>query len=185
MATRSFIGLLNDDNTVDYIYCHWDGYPEHNGVILMENYTDVDYIRDLLSFGDLSSLGPMISAPEGVKHSYHNKVKDVCVFYGRDRGEKGTESRKTTLDEYFSKEFQGEWIEFKYLFDPKIGWRMADNKGLKDFVRCWLNKENIFLQAELNELQELLRAIPESNIIERMSLESRLDSVRKKLLSSI
>mgnify|MGYP003704491571 CR=1 FL=1 len=30
MSTRSNIGILNQDGTVDYIYCHFDGYVEHN-----------------------------------------------------------------------------------------------------------------------------------------------------------
>ncbi len=29
MATRSNIGIVNDNGSVTGIYCHWDGYPEH------------------------------------------------------------------------------------------------------------------------------------------------------------
>jgi hypothetical protein len=39
MGTRSTIAIQNADNTVTGIYCHWDGYVEHNGKILNENYT--------------------------------------------------------------------------------------------------------------------------------------------------
>jgi len=56
MATRSFIGILNKDDSVDYIYCHWDGYPEHNGVLLNDFYNNEDTVRDLISLGDLSVL---------------------------------------------------------------------------------------------------------------------------------
>ena len=38
MATRSFIGKLNKDDSITGIYCHFDGYPEHAGRILIDNY---------------------------------------------------------------------------------------------------------------------------------------------------
>ena len=31
MSTRSVIGILNEDMTVNSVYSHYDGYPEHNG----------------------------------------------------------------------------------------------------------------------------------------------------------
>ena len=40
MATRSRIAIEKENGTVESIYCHWDGYPENNGRILVENYTD-------------------------------------------------------------------------------------------------------------------------------------------------
>ena len=129
MATRSFIGILNKDDSVDYIYCHWDGYPEHNGVLLNDFYNNEDTVRDLISLGDLSVLAPNISAPEGEEHSFENPVKDVCVFYGRDRGE-NLQSRKTTVSEYLSKGYgDNTWVEYRYLYDPTIGWKVTDSKG--------------------------------------------------------
>jgi hypothetical protein len=55
MATRSYIGFLDGD-TVHYVYCHFDGYPEGVGQILQNHYTDIDKIKQLISRGDLSSL---------------------------------------------------------------------------------------------------------------------------------
>jgi hypothetical protein len=37
MGTRSRIGVMHGDK-VKSIYCHWDGYLEHNGAILQEHY---------------------------------------------------------------------------------------------------------------------------------------------------
>ena len=39
MGTRSRIGIRNADDSVDSIYCHWDGYPDHNGRLLV---TDIE-----------------------------------------------------------------------------------------------------------------------------------------------
>ena len=55
MGTRSTIGVLNTDGSVTAVYCHWDGYPEHNGKILMENYTTEEKVRELIGLGSISS----------------------------------------------------------------------------------------------------------------------------------
>ena len=36
MGTRSTIALEYADGTVEQVYCHWDGYVSHNGLILSE-----------------------------------------------------------------------------------------------------------------------------------------------------
>ena len=51
MATRSHIGIKNQDNSVTYIYCHWDGYPGHNGKILLNHYQTEDKVRELMKIG--------------------------------------------------------------------------------------------------------------------------------------
>ena len=130
MSTRSYIGVLNNDFTVDYIYCHWDGYIEHNGVLLVEHYNDEQTVRDLISLGNLSSLRPKISAPEGAEHTFDSRLQDVCLFYGRDRGDQNENAKTTTVDEYLSKGFgQDGWIEFRYLYDPSMGWKVTDSFG--------------------------------------------------------
>lgn len=72
MATRSKIAIKNQNGTVDAIYCHWDGYPEHNGTILQDCYDTEQSVRELLALGDLSSLG---------------KTLQSTVAYHRDKGE--------------------------------------------------------------------------------------------------
>ena len=57
MGTRSLISKETGYKTeVESKYCHWDGYPSHNGVLLDENY-------NLLSEeGYMSSLGGSIES---------------------------------------------------------------------------------------------------------------------------
>jgi hypothetical protein len=40
MSTRSFIGKVQEDGSVRYVYCHHDGYPSHVGAILAKHYVD-------------------------------------------------------------------------------------------------------------------------------------------------
>tara|TARA_E500000331_G_scaffold62615_1_gene57343 strand:+ start:238 stop:681 length:444 start_codon:yes stop_codon:yes gene_type:complete len=55
MGTRSRIGLQLNGGIVS-VYCHWDGYPKYNGVILEHLYNDKDSISELIDGGCISSL---------------------------------------------------------------------------------------------------------------------------------
>ena len=90
MGTRSRIGVMHGD-IVKSVYCHWDGYLEHNGAILQEHYNSAK-ANNLVALGDLSSLKPNI----GEAHPFHpldisaedykKQFGEMCTFYGRDRG---------------------------------------------------------------------------------------------------
>jgi hypothetical protein len=56
MATRSLIGMVKEDKSIEIIYCHWDGYPEYVGLQLMLNYRDTETIQKLIALGDRSTL---------------------------------------------------------------------------------------------------------------------------------
>ena len=116
MSTRSNIGILNQDGTVDYIYCHFDGYVEHNGQILNEHYTTEGKVRQLIALGDLSVLGEII----GEKQDFNNRTKGSCLAYGRDRGEDNTEASKCSYVDYTKEHFE----EYVYLFTPGKGWQV-------------------------------------------------------------
>jgi hypothetical protein len=72
MATRSLIGMNLNNGITKIIYCHWDGYPEHNGQLLMNYYNSPSAVFDLMELGDLSSLD---TTPAG------------CTAFHRDRNE--------------------------------------------------------------------------------------------------
>lgn len=104
MSTRSNIAIVHPDGTVQSIYVHSDGYPSGVGATLLNHYTDVAKVKELISLGGLSSLGEVI----GEKHDFdwmnefhldwdviHADPRyKMCNAYGRDRGEKGTRARK-------------------------------------------------------------------------------------------
>jgi hypothetical protein len=56
MSTRSRIGLELSDGSVLSIYCHFDGYPEFNGVKLVENFNTREKVKELIDLGDISCL---------------------------------------------------------------------------------------------------------------------------------
>jgi len=138
MGTRSRIGVMHGDNCKS-VYCHWDGYLDHNGRILLEHY-DSSKANHLVALGDISSLGTEI----GEKHDFDVRFTEGAVgenwtkFYGRDRGETGTEF---VTDDTFEKFFEradncgaeyyyimkdGEWyVGTTYDSDTKLGGKLV------------------------------------------------------------
>ena len=49
MSTRSNIGILQKNGNIRSIYCHWDGYPEYNGVLLKNFYNNSQKILRIFS----------------------------------------------------------------------------------------------------------------------------------------
>jgi hypothetical protein len=56
MGTSSRIGIQLADESILSVYCHWDGYPEFNGVKLVENFNTREKVKELIDGGDISSL---------------------------------------------------------------------------------------------------------------------------------
>ena len=111
MATRSAIGVMHGD-VCKSVYCHWDGYIEHNGKILQEHYTNSAKANLLVSLGDISVLSETI----GEKHDFDDRSHPTWTkFYGRDRGEENTEFRTFTDYDSFMNHYDGMSCEYFYL----------------------------------------------------------------------
>ena len=124
MATRSRIGIENEDGSIDSIYCHWDGYPDHHLPILEDNYRERDKVAKLIGLGNLSELAPEIE-PTG-SHSFKDPQSGVCVAYLRDRGETGQEPvSHSSLDDFKRFANQG-WAEWLYVFGQDGTWKVME-----------------------------------------------------------
>ena len=123
MGTRSRIGVMHGDN-VKSVYCHWDGYLDHNGRILQEHYDSVK-ANHLVSLGDISSLARSVDIPEGVEHNFDNSVDGITVFYGRDRGETGVGHRVNDTFESFLKTCDECGAEYYYILKDGV-WYCGD-----------------------------------------------------------
>lgn len=112
MSTRSSISKVNADRSITSVYCHSDGYLSYNGKMLLENYSDPAKVDKLLGHGDMSFLEKECDGAEG--HSYENRVEGQTVFYGRDRGEEGTEARVAKDEAEFKKQWDDSWASYFY-----------------------------------------------------------------------
>ena len=150
MGTRSRIGIEMPDHTIVSVYCHWDGYVEHNGRILVEHYQNRQDVEELIDGGGISSLrtrqngwdlpnslkdenGEYICDAEG--NLMYENDRDPQPLYYTERGEE-LEIAHTSFDEFVSGNLGGE--EFAYLYDLngnwkayKIGWGETNTQSVE------------------------------------------------------
>ena len=109
MATRSLIGIKLNDNIVKTIYCHWDGYPEHNGAILMNHYNTPAAITALMELGDLSALA---------------ETPDQCTAYHRDRKEPWgmVEPREMNASTVVKDAERDYGVDYVYIYNDEFEW---------------------------------------------------------------
>jgi len=119
MATRSRIGMELENGVIKSVYCHWDGYPSHNGKILFEHYQDPEKIKALIDLGDLSSLDKEVSTD--LPHSFESPCDGVTVAYHRDRGEKFSMRSDMSLDFAISRLSRG-GEEWGYIYTKEGEW---------------------------------------------------------------
>jgi hypothetical protein len=127
MGTRSRIGVMHGD-IVKSIYCHWDGYLEHNGEILLKHY-DSAKANELVSLGDLSSLRPEIGEkhafsqfdlPKEEVEAFNKLTENWCTFYGRDRGEENVSWKVAHTFDEFLEQVESCWGEYYYIMKDGI-----------------------------------------------------------------
>jgi hypothetical protein len=135
MGTRSRIGVMHGDK-VKSVYCHWDGYLEHNGEILQKHYNSAK-ANNLVALGDLSSLRPEL----GEKHAFSQfelRAEEVsgyklltenwCTFYGRDRDESGSEFKVAHTFAEFMEQCDNCGAEYYYIMRDGV-WYVGDTYG--------------------------------------------------------
>ena len=145
MGTRSTIAVEYADGTVGQVYCHWDGYLEHNGMILYKHYSDPFKVRELLDLGDLSSLGERI----GSQHAFDKAPEGECTFYKRDRKENGVNQKMYADYDNYVRCHQYE--EFEYILRRDGVWFVADHSdryvpladALAEFLREKAEEETL------------------------------------------
>jgi hypothetical protein len=113
MATRSAIGYKTPEGKVRAIYAHWDGYPAGVGRTLETHYQQARKIAQLVELGDVS----IVDAEIGVQVDFDDRAaqEGQCVFYGRDRGESGVETKEFDTVGDFVDYFEGAGCEYFYL----------------------------------------------------------------------
>jgi hypothetical protein len=118
MGTRSFNIIANPKGDFTGAYCHWDGYPSHNGRLLLEHYSTKGKARELIRLGTLSSLGKRAKPINPDLHSFDCKESDTTVAYGRDRGEawENVKPEKSDMLSDLVDTAAECWCEYVYLF---------------------------------------------------------------------
>lgn len=152
MGTRSAIGVMHGDKA-KVVYCHWDGYLEHNGRILFEHY-DSAKANHLVALGGISSLKPNIEIPEGVEHTFDSPAEGITVFYDRDRGEKGNEFSVCFSDADMYDKFG--WCEYFYIMRDGV-WYVSEGAGTE-----WRELAVALAELDIDKAED---ALPDESVL--------------------
>jgi len=115
MGTRSRIGIQLKDDSILSVYCHWDGYPEFNGVKLIEHFNSYDKAAELIDGGDISALWTNVG--------WNNEtLPESGPLYYSSRGETRLPRHDNNMTEYLTQDAE----EYAYLYTTDGEWLCYD-----------------------------------------------------------
>lgn len=133
MSTNSYIGkALSCTDEVEFVYCHFDGYPSWVGKILNDYYATPELVDELIKLGDIYSLNINI-APKTNRHSLKYREDNTLLAYHRDLKEPWDVSapKKCKLVDYFNEDFS---IDYYYLY-RNGDWYIHQKFEYKEWVK--------------------------------------------------
>lgn len=136
MSTNSTIAVQLPDGSINGIYCHWNGYIEYNGLMLLTHYNTLQKAKRIIKHGYLSVLHSSVNAPKGKVHTFETPQPKVCIYYGRDRGDDNVALDKSVTWDDFVLE-QGR--EYNYLFSGGKWYVSFNDNPDKVLVTEWVD----------------------------------------------
>jgi hypothetical protein len=136
MGTRSTIALEYADGTVEQVYCHWDGYLEHNGKILRDHYMNPFKVKQLLALGGFSSLTETVEGTAATAYT-----------------QRGEECRIEKFNDYEDYAKNHQYEEYDYILrniDGKATWFVSDHDGAYvELTEAIMDEEDRIAQEEM------------------------------------
>ena len=115
MATRSVIGYVEPNGSIVSVYCHWDGYPEHNGKKLVLSYAKRAKVKRLLERGDFSALT--------------DNIRDIEYYADREKNWYDAEESNPPKEHDDINAFANFWhdsgCEYFYLLTRQDAWAVS------------------------------------------------------------
>ena len=97
MSSRSYVGRINNDGSIEAVYIHHDGYFSYVGNILLEEFNSLESVNFIISRGNASSITDEVG--------YEGSNEKAVLF----------ENMVYYIDAFKNDIF----IEYLYLFDTK------------------------------------------------------------------
>lgn len=130
MSTHSYIGVIEEDGTLKYVYCHSDGYPSYLGRMLLTHYNAPELATGLVNLGDLSMVRERLAPDKGECHTFKKPVREgpkggITTAYHRDRKERLCINKvvidgpdiSTNAKKVFRDIAKSDYIPYAYLYD--------------------------------------------------------------------
>lgn len=137
MSTRSWIGIKQKDQSLNLVYCHYDGYIEHNGLILQNHYQSADKIKQLIKNGSIRILKETVESTD-----YFIDENDIIQYKSIDdlKQDLITDKDFIVIDYfYYFDEDVNTWFVGEIYYNSRQIPKQAIFKPLKDVI----NKLNL------------------------------------------
>ena len=131
MSTRSWIGIKQKDQSLNLVYCHYDGYIEHNGLLLQNHYQTIDKIKQLIKNGSIRILNETVESTEYFDEQNFIQYKSID-----DLKQDMMTNKHLIVIEYFYyfDEEVNTWFVGEIDYDSDFNPKQAIFKPLKDVI---------------------------------------------------
>ena len=131
MSTRSWIGIKQKDQSLNLVYCHYDGYIEHNGLLLQNYYQTIDKIKQLIKNGSIRILNETVESTEYFDEQNFIQYKSID-----DLKQDMMTNKHLIVIEYFYyfDEEVNTWFVGEIDYDSDFNPKQAIFKPLKDVI---------------------------------------------------
>ena len=138
-STRWQVGTIDKKGNIESAYVHYDGSPDTVRPILTKHYTDKKKIAQLMKLAKVAGVSYLAPELGSAKQSFSDPDYNVTLFYGRDRGEKGSpwatqRGEVSDIADYIRNAANNSSADYVYLYDERDGkWYFASyrDKSLK------------------------------------------------------
>ena len=145
MSTRAMVGIHNSDDTITYIYNHYDGYPTEVGLTLYQHYKPEKRVRELIAFGNTRRVEPvpfdMIGRLADTMETYRlglmQRIGETAYKQLSDVYMEPLDGGAETVDNVtFFERLLDVGIDWLYMFDPTS--TPASRWHVKSAGRAWI-----------------------------------------------
>lgn len=131
MSTRSWIGIKQKDQSLNLVYCHYDGYIEHNGLLLQNHYQTVDKIKQLIKNGSIRILNETVESTEYFDEQNFIQYKSIDDL----KQDMMTNEHLIVIEYfYYFDEEVNTWFVGKIKYDDDFNPKQAVFQPLKDII---------------------------------------------------
>lgn len=119
MSTRAVILRENTNGTLNGIYCHFDGYPEHTGLFLQKYYKNREKVDALIELGSVEWLGKYLPKVDENDVYIASSNKNTTVPFAINKNYKKEQESYKNRTEAFDK---CKDINYIYIFTNDGKW---------------------------------------------------------------
>lgn len=131
MSTRSWIGIKQKNQSLNLVYCHYDGYIEHNGLLLQNHYQTVDKIKQLIKNGSIRILNETVESTEYFDEQNFIQYKSIDDL----KQDMMTNEHLIVIEYfYYFDEEVNTWFVGKIKYDDDFNPKQAVFQPLKDII---------------------------------------------------